>query len=156
MFDRFKNMDRQTVIGLAVAAIVGILLFGAIAGAIRQAGWNEGFMFGLLANGGETAKTVTPYLNHRYGYGPHHWGGHGFGFFGGIFRFLFFGFLVVMFFKLLGFWRWRMHGGPHWHHHGPWGHPPYGQPQPEQGSKPAASPTQPDENKPQNTSWTNV
>jgi hypothetical protein len=161
MFERFQNMDRQTRIGLAVAAIVGILLFGVIAGVIRQAGWNEGFLYGLLADGGDGAKAVTPYLTHRYGYGPHGWGGHGFGFIGGIFRFLFFGFLLLMFFKFLGFWRWRMHGGrfggPHWQHHGPWGQPPYAQPQPEQqGGQAANAPTQPDENKPQNTSWINV
>ena len=39
MFERFKNLDRQTAVGLAVAAVVGILLFGAIAGVIRKLLW---------------------------------------------------------------------------------------------------------------------
>jgi hypothetical protein len=159
MFERFQNMDRQTRIGLIVAAVVGILLFGAIAGVIRQAGWNEGFLYGLLASGGDGAKAVTPYLTHPGGYGPHGWGWHPFWFIGGFFKFLFFAFLLMIFFKFIGFWRWRMHGGqfdgPHWHHQGPWGQPPYQQPG-AQGGNPADAPTQPEEHKPQNTSWTNV
>jgi len=39
-----------------VAVIVSILAFGAVAGVIRQSGWNEGFLYGLTASGGETAK----------------------------------------------------------------------------------------------------
>ncbi|RIK35794.1 MAG: hypothetical protein DCC55_29250 [Chloroflexi bacterium] len=154
MFERFKNLDRQTAVGLAVAAVVGILLFGAIAGVIRQAGWNEGFLFGLLASGGEGGKTLNPYLAHRYGYGWHPgW------FIGGFFRFFFFAFLLLVFFKFLGFWRWRMHGGPqgrYWHHHGPWQEGPGPSAQPGQESQPAAGSAGAEENKPQNTSWTNV
>ena len=157
MFEQFKNMDRRTALALAVAALVSILAFGAIAGVIRQAGWNEGFLYGMLASGGDGAKAVTPYLAPHGGYGPHGWGWHPFGFIGGIFRLFFFGFLLLMFFKFIGFWRWRMHGGPHgpWQH-GPWGQPPSSQPQPEAGSKPADSPAPPSENQPQNTSWTRV
>jgi hypothetical protein len=159
MLDRIKQMDRQTVIALVVAGVVSLLLFGAIAGVIRQAGWNEGFLYGLLASDGEAKAALTPYLGHRGGYGMHGWGWHPFGFIGGIFRFFFFGFLLIAFFKFLGFLRWRRHGGPyggpHWGHHGPWGH--HGQqPQPGQGSGPTEPPSQPAEQKPQNTSWINV
>ncbi len=154
MFERFKNLDRQTAIGLAVAAVVGLLLFSAVAGVIRQAGWNEGVLFGLLASGGEGGANLNPYLAHRYGYGWHPgW------FIGGFFKFFFFAFLLLLFFKVLGFWRWRRHGGPyggHWHPHGPWhsapGQPAQPGPEPRSSDSPAAA----GENKPQNTSWTNV
>jgi len=148
-------------IGLGIAVVVGILLFGAIASGIRQVGWNEGFTAGLLASGGDGAKAVTPYLANPGGYGPHGWGGHGFGFIGGIFRILFFGFLIMLAFKFFAFRRWRMQqgwqGGPG--QHGPWGHHHEqhpGHPQPEQSNTPAGSPPQPEENKPQNTMWINV
>ena len=153
----------------AVAAVIGILLFSAIAGGIHQAGWNQGFTAGLLAGGGDGAKAVTPYLNAPYAYGPHYGGWHGFGFIGGIFRFLFFGFLIMMAFRFFAFRRWRHHNGGHdgWHnggHGGPWQRGPWGQPQgqqpgqsqPEQSSGPSGNPAQPAENKPQNTSWINV
>jgi hypothetical protein len=168
MFERLENMDKRTIVRLAIAAIVGILLFSAIVGGIRQIGWNEGFTAGLLASGGDNAKTLTPYLANPGGYGPHGWGGygwagHGIGFIGGFFRFLFFGFLIVLALKFFAFRRWRHDG---WHnggqggwHGGPWqqhhGQQP-GQPQAEQGGSPAGAPAQPTENKPQNTSWINV
>jgi len=173
MFERFKAMDRQTKITLVLAGVIGILLFGAVTGGIRQAGWNEGFLAGLLTTGGadvgtnsgESVRAVTPYAGAHGFYGHHGWGGHPFGFIGGFFRFLFFGFLLMMFFKFLGFWRWRMHGGHPWHHHrhGPWGHhqgQPYGQqpsqPQAEQGGQPTPGPAQPEGHTPQPTSWVNV
>ena len=96
MFEQFKNMDRRTGLALAVAVLVSILAFGAIAGVIRQSGWNEGFMYGLTAGGGDSAKAVAPYLSQHGGYGPHGWGWHPFGFIGGIFRFFFFGFLLLI------------------------------------------------------------
>jgi len=169
MFERIREMDRRTIVMFVLAGVVGLLLFSTIAGAIRQAGWNEGFLVGLLSSGGENAKAMTPYLAYRGGfhgsYGLHGWGGHPFGFIGGFFRFLFFGFLLLMFFKFLGFWRWRMHRGHSWHHHhhGPWGRHGgqfYGQ-QPGQsqaapGGQPAPDPTQPEANTPQPTSWVKV
>jgi len=179
MLERLKQLDRQTVILLVLAGLVGILLFGAVSGGIRQAGWNEGYMAGLLTNGGEQAKAVTPYLAARGGYpgyGMHGWGGHGVGFIGGFFRFLFFLFMVMIFFKFLGFLRWRMHsgfgGGHGWHHHqhGPWGrhHGPWGQqqwqpygqqpnqPQPEQGNQAPQPAPQPEGQAPQPASWVKV
>lgn len=168
MFERFKQLDRQTVITLVLAGIIGVLLFGAVAGGIRQAGWNEGFLAGLLTNGGENVRAVTPYMGSHGVYAHHGWGGHPFGFIGGFFRFLFFGFLLMMFFKFLGFWRWRRHGGHAWDHpwhhhpHGPWGRQgqPYGQqpgqPQAEQGSQSASPPAQPEPTPPQPTSWVKV
>jgi hypothetical protein len=62
MFERLEKLDRRTVIALVIAGIVGILIFGAIAGMIRQAGWNEGFLFGLLAGDGNS-QAVSPYLS---------------------------------------------------------------------------------------------
>lgn len=178
MFERLKEMDRRTIVMFVLAGVVGLLLFSTVAGAIRQAGWNEGFLVGLLSNGDENAKAMTPYLAYRGGfhggYGLHGWGWHPFGFIGGFFRFLFFGFLLVMLLKFLGFLRWRMHGGyssgdfrSHpWHHHrhhGPWDrhggqfygqHP--GQPQAAPGGQPAPNPSQPEETTPQPTSWVKV
>ena len=175
MFERLEQMDKRTIVRLAIAAILGILLFSAITGGIHQAGWNEGYTAGLLAGGGDNAKALTPYLANPGAYGPHGWGGHSFGFIGGIFRFLFFGFLIMLVLKFFAFRRWRMHndwhgeqggrdgwqGGP-WQH-GPWGHH-HGQQQgeqpeqaqPSQGSGPSGAPVQPTEHKPQNTSWINV
>ncbi len=138
MFERIKQMDRQTVITLVLAGVVGIFLFSAITGGIRQAGWNEGYTAGLLTNRGESAKVVAPTVSQRNGepasnpasnpavyprgYEARGWGWHPFGFIGGFFRFLFFAFLVMMLFKFIAFRRWHMHGGPRWqHHHGPWG-----------------------------------
>jgi hypothetical protein len=174
MFERIKAMDRRTLIPLLLAAVLGLLLFSNIVGGIRQAGWNEGFIAGLLTNGGENAKAVMPYLSQSggyHGYAMHGWGGHGFGFIGGFFRFLFFGFLLMMFFKVLGFWRWRMHGGHPWRHHqhGPWGRhhgpwgdqqgQPYGQqpghPQPEQGA-PSTTSSSAEGHTPQPVSWVKV
>ena len=170
MFERIKELDRRTLIPLLLAGVIGILLFSTVVGGIRQAGWNEGFMVGLLANGGEQAKAVAPTLATGDGYhgiyGVHRWGGHGFGFIGGFFRFLFFGFLLLMFVKFIAFRRWRMHGGHPWHHHphGPWARPggwgpqqghPYSQ-QPEQpqaapGNQPP--PAQPENPTAQPVSW---
>ncbi|MDQ3249370.1 MAG: hypothetical protein M3Q45_09200, partial [Chloroflexota bacterium] len=160
MFEKLQKMDRRTLISLAVAVVLGILVFSAIAGGIRQAGWNEGFLIGQLAGGesGEGAKTVAPYLAYRGGYGQHGWGGHGGGFLGGFFRFLLFGFLIMTAFKFFAFRRWRMHGGQPWGRHGgwhngwqgghgqqgPWGQPqgqPQAQPQPEQSTP--SGPAQP-------------
>jgi hypothetical protein len=169
MFERFKAMDQQTKISLILAGIIGILLFGTVTSGIRQAGWNEGFLAGLLTNPsgntGETARAVAPYAGAHGVYAHHGWGGHGVGFIGGFFRFLFFGFLLMMFFKFLGFWRWRMHGGHRWHHHphgpwhhhqhGPWGQP-QGQPSAEQGRPSDPSPAQPEGHTPQPTSWVKV
>ena len=42
MFERLEQMDKRTIVRLAIAAIVGILIFGAITNGIRQAGWNDG------------------------------------------------------------------------------------------------------------------
>lgn len=173
MFERIKEMDRRTLVPLLLAVVLGLLLFSNVIGGIRQAGWNEGYIAGLLTNGGENAKAVMPYLGYQGGHhglvGGHGWGGHGIGFIGGFFRFLFFGFLLMMFFKFLGFWRWRMHGGHGWqhHHHGPWGqHGPWqpghphgqqpGQPQPEQSPQSAPTVAQPEAHTPQPVSWVKV
>ena len=64
MFERIKEMDRRTLIPLLLAGVIGILLFSTVVGGIRQAGWNEGFMVGLLAGGGEQAKALAPALTH--------------------------------------------------------------------------------------------
>lgn len=175
MFERLESMDKRTLVRLGVAAVIGILLFSAMASGIHQAGWNQGFTAGLLASGGDNAKAVAPYLAYQNGYGPHGGGGHGIGLIGGIFRFLFFGFLIMVVVKFFAFRRWRMHNG--WHNgpqgpwqggpwqHGPWQHGPWGQQQGQQpgqaqpqegGGNPASSAPQPEEHKPQNTSWTNV
>lgn len=172
MFERIKEMDRRTLIPLLLAGVIGILLFSTIAGGIRQAGWHEGFMVGLLAGGGEQAKAVAPALTHGgYPgfYGGHGWGWHPFGFIGGFFRFLFFGFLLMMFVKFIAFRRWRMHGGHPWHHHqhGPWGQhgqwgpqpdQPYGQQpgQPQAEQAPQPPPAQPETPTPQPVSWVKV
>jgi len=171
MFEKLQSMDKRTLVGLAVATIVGILVFSAIAGGIRQAGWNEGFMIGQLAasSSGDGAKAIAPYLAARGGAGAHGWGGHGVGFFGGFFRFLFFGFLIMMAFRFFGFARWRMHSGNQWGgrggwhggpgQHGPWGHhqaQPTEPTQPEQASNLAGGAAQPSESKPQNTGWIDV
>ena len=168
MFEKLESMDKRTLVRLAIAVVLGLLVFGAIAGGIRQAGWNEGFMIGQLASsGGDGAQAIAPQLGYHGSYGVHRWGGHGFGLIGGFFRFLFFGFLIMLAFKFFAFRRWGMHrGGPGgwhggWHgdrgQHGPWGEPQNQQPgQPQQTTPAAGAAPQPDENKPQNTSWTNV
>ncbi len=175
MFERIKQMDRQTVITLVLAGVLGIFLFSAITGGIRQAGWNEGYTAGLLTNGGESIKPVAPAVSPRNGepasgpagypsdytrgYAAWGWGGHPFGFIGGFLRFLFFAFLFMLVFKLIAFRRWRMHGGPRWQHHqhGPWGHHqenrPGGQPQDQpkdqsqsvQSSQPVSNPSHPND-----------
>ncbi|MBX3015106.1 MAG: hypothetical protein KF832_26545 [Caldilineaceae bacterium] len=160
MFERLKQLDRQTVMPLILAGVIAILLFGAMAGGIRQAGWQEGYLAGLLTNSSENVQAVTPRIG---SYGPRGWGGHPFGFIGGIFRFFFFGFLALLFLKFLGFWRWRMHGGHAWHHHphGPWERrwQPYGEPpsrpQAEPGSQ-TPPPARPESDQPEPTSWVKV
>lgn len=119
MFERLEKMDRRAIVALVVAIGVGLLIFGGIASGIRQAGWNEGFLVGLLSNSGavEGGQAVNPYLAVR-GYGMHGWGWHPFWFIGGFFRFLFFGFLVMIFLKFIGCRRWARHGG---YPRGPWG-----------------------------------
>lgn len=179
MFERLEKMDRRTLVVIVVAVVAGLMLFGGIAGGIRQAGWNEGFLMGQLSSGvqqgteaGQAA--VNPYLAAR-GYGMHGWGGHGwgwhpFGLIGGFFRFLFFGFLLLMLFKFLAFRRWAHHAG-YRGGHGPWGyhgghhgrHPwstqeeaTQGTPQPQAQPDPTPA-SDPDAMKgPQNTSWTQV
>lgn len=172
MFERLEKMDRRTLVVIVVAVVAGLMLFGGIAGGIRQAGWNEGFLMGQLSSGvqqgaeaGQAA--VNPYFAAR-GYGTHGWVGHGwgwhpFGLIGGFFRFLFFGFLLLMLFKFIAFRRWARHGG---YHGGPWGrheHHPWGQPQPsapadqgQPGNPAVADPVPGETNGPQNTSWTQV
>ncbi len=180
MFERLEQMDKRTIVRLAIAAIVGILIFGAITNGIHQAGWNEGYTAGLMVNNGDGVKTVAPLLANPDTYGPAaQWhggygggGGHSFGFIGGIFRFLFFGFLIMLAFKFFAFRRWRhqgggqnggqggpWQGGPWQHRGGPWGQQPGQQPeQPQaaQPSNPAGTAPQPAENKPENVSWINV
>jgi len=170
MFERIKQMDRQTVITLVLAGVLGIFLFSTITGGIRQAGWNEGYTAGLLTNRGESATVVEPAVSQRNGepasnpvsnpgvytrsYEARGWGGHPFGFVGGFFRFIFIAFLLMMVFKLIAFRRWHMHGGPRWphRHHGPWGRhyenryggQPQEQPQnPAQGEPQSAQSSQP-------------
>jgi hypothetical protein len=149
----------------AWAVAAGVILL-SLAAAIHGAGWNQGFMMGLLAGHTDGAQ-IAPYFAHRGGFGWHHGG---FGLIGGLFRLLFFFLLIGLLLKFFGFWRWRRHGGPHgpwgqgpWAHHGPWGQGPWTQPgQSEQGSPTqpgqpgSATPDQPAENKPQPTSWTHV
>ncbi len=179
MFERIKQLDRQTLITLILAGVVGIFLFSAITGGIRQAGWNEGYTAGLLTNSresrvessGESAKVEAPAVSPRSsnpaqypdgyyrGYETRGWGGHPFGFIGGFFRFIFFAFLFMLLFKFIAFRRWRMHGGPPWHHHrhGPWGQGPtqrpdtrpYNRPEGQQPGQPVSNPTRPND-------WVNV
>ncbi|MCB0061702.1 MAG: hypothetical protein KDE19_06290 [Caldilineaceae bacterium] len=170
MFERLEKMDRRALVAVVLAAVLGILLFSGIAHGIRQAGWNEGFMVGLLSNGGgaaESGQAINPYLAVR-GFGGHGWGWHPFWLIGGFFRFLFFGFVIMMIFKFVAFRRWAHHGyyprGP-WGHHGPHQHGPWEQQaqtpeQPAAPSQPATAaseqtPQGPEELKPtQPTSWT--
>ncbi|CAN5653909.1 hypothetical protein BH10CHL1_BH10CHL1_31240 [soil metagenome] len=182
MFEKLEQMDKRTIVRLAIAAIVGILIFGAITNGIHQSGWNEGYTAGLMVNNGDGAKTAAPLLTNPGVYGPaaqwhggYGWGGHsGFGFIGGVFRFLFFGFLIMMAFKFFAFRRWRHQGGgpdggqggpwqhrggPWGQHRGPWGQQPGQQPeQPQatQGNNPTGNAPQATENKPENISWINV
>lgn len=145
MFERLEKMDRRTLAAIAIAVIVSLLLFGAITSGIRQAGWNEGFLVGLLSSaGGESGEALHPYLAAR-GHRLHGW--HPFWLIGGFFRFLFFGFLILLLFKFFAFRRWARHGRHHWGDHGrqhwgdhggyrgeerPWGPPNAEQPQPSQ------------------------
>ena len=183
MFERIKQLDRQTLITLILAGVLGIFLFSAITGSIRQAGWNEGYTAGLLTNNGassgeprgESAKVEAPAVSPRSsnpasvpgqypggyyrGYEARGWGWHPFGFIGGFFRFLFFAFLFIMLFKLIAFRHWRMHGGPPWHHHrhGPWGQGPSQQPENQPDNRPAGQqPGQPVSNPAQPNDWVNV
>ncbi len=150
MFERLQKMDRQTKIGLAVATVAGLLLFAAIAGVIRQSGWNEGFLFGLMAGRGDDVGHLAPYMGPRGFYGGHGWGG-GFGLIGGFFRFVFFAFFLVLVLKMIGFLRWHRHQGWHAHgygpHAGPWGQPPVAPPSqpaaPSGDSNPNAPPAEP-------------
>ncbi len=178
MFERIEKMDRRTLATIAIAALVGILLFGAIASGIRQAGWNEGFLVGQLSSGAqasaESGAAASPYLAARGYGGMHGWGWHPFGLIGGFFRFLFFGFLIMMLFKFFAFRRWARHsgyrggypGGPwgrhgrhHWGHHGEEGQPGNSGEQ-AQGTPPTNAPMHDpmptDMNRPQQTSWTQV
>jgi hypothetical protein len=151
MFERLQKMDRRTILALVAASILGIVIFGAIAGGIRQAGWNEGFLVGLLAGDGESGvRTVAPYLANRgYGHGWHHGG---VGFFGGLFRFFFFAFLVILFLKFVGFWRWRRQGHHGWHgRHGWQGHGPWGPGGPQGTPWPQSNPPQPTPEQPKGT-----
>ena len=124
MFERLEKMDRRSLVAIAIAVVVGILIFSGIASGIRQAGWNEGFLVGLLSGGTEGGQAMNPYLAMR-GYGIHGWGWHPFWIVGGIFKFFFFGFLMMMLFKFFAFRRWGHRygypGGPegHWGRH-PW------------------------------------
>jgi len=179
MFERLEKMDRRTLVVIVVAVVAGLMLFGGIAGGIRQAGWNEGFLMGQLSSGvqqgaeaGQAA--VNPYLATR-GYGMHGWGGHGwgwqpFGLIGGFFRFLFFGFLLLMLFKFIAFRRWARHGG-YPGGHGPWGRhgghhgrhswgsqsePAPGAAAPQTEAATAADPSPSTIPGTQNTSWTQV
>lgn len=61
MFERWENADPRTLVRLAIAAVVGLVVLGAIAGTVRQAGWNEGFLVGLLAGNGDS-QVLAPYL----------------------------------------------------------------------------------------------
>ncbi|MEZ4865901.1 MAG: hypothetical protein R3C14_31595 [Caldilineaceae bacterium] len=122
MFDQ-NNFDQRKVRWI-IGGIVALVLLGGIASAIRQAGWNEGYMMGLMTSNGN-GRELAPYVM-RHGYGP--WGGgfHAiFGIFGFFFRLIFFVFFLGLIAKVLGFWRWRAHGPHHaWHqHHGPWAGP---------------------------------
>ncbi len=182
MWERLEKMDRRTLVAMVVAVIAGILIFGAIASGIRQAGWNEGFLVGQLSSGATSAtegtQAVNSYLATR-GYSVHSWGGHGwhpFGIIGGFFRFLFFGFLIMLAFKFFAFRRWARHGYPGGQPGGPWGHhgrhhwgqhgeqsqqsAPTPQTQPQSGNSPASDPlpgAMSDEMKgTQNTSWTQL
>ncbi|MCB0127750.1 MAG: hypothetical protein KDE58_36045 [Caldilineaceae bacterium] len=168
MFERLEKMDRRAVVALVLAIGIGLLIFGGVASGIRQAGWNEGFLVGLLSNGGaaEGGQALNPYLAAR-GYGMHGWGWHPFWVIGGFFRFLFFGFVIMMLFRFFAFRRWGHHGGygrgPWRHHaHQQWG--PYreqgqadagAQPQQPAGqTTPTTADRQPDN--PQPTNWTQV
>jgi hypothetical protein len=175
MLERLEKLDRRTVAVIIIAVVAGLLLFSAVAGGIRQAGWNEGFLAGQLTSGVQSSteggQAVNPYLAARgyegMGWRGHGWGGHPFWIIGGFFRFLFFGFLILLLFKFIAFRRWRRHGGEGrgpWGHHGRhhWG--PYSeQGQPNAGAQPQQSAEQtppvtddPLPGNPQQTSWTQV
>ena len=163
MFERLEKMDRRAVVALVLAIGIGLLIFGGVASGIRQAGWNEGFLVGLLSNGGaaEGGQALNPYLAAR-GYGMHGWGWHPFWVIGGFFRFLFFGFLIMLFFRFVACRRWAHHGG---YSGGPWGHHGHhrwgqqgeqAQPDQPQPKPSTADPAPGDTNRPQPTSWTQV
>lgn len=174
MFERLEKMDRRALVALVVAVGVALLILSGVAHAIRQAGWNEGFLIGMLSSNGGAAEggaALNPYLAAR-GYGMHGWGWHPFGLIGGFFRFLFFGFLIMAFFRFIACRRWAhfagqqgsYSGGP-WGHHGchHW-HSEQGQPQPEQpkapqtdaSTAPTNDPIPGSPHQPQPTSWTQV
>lgn len=158
-----ERLQKQVPAWALVAVAVGMLMLFGIGAGLYNSGWAHGLSFGLLAGGGDAGKLLA-----YQGYGPHAgWGHVGVvgGFFGGLLHFFFVLFFLGLIFKFLGFLRWRMHamhgpgmqgpgahggqqpwGGPPWMHHDPRWH----QPQPQ---APAETPTQPQENKPQNTSF---
>jgi len=160
MFERIEKMDRRTVAAMAIAVVVGLVLFGLITSGIRQAGWNEGFLMGQLSSGAQVsaeggAPAVNPYLAGR-GYNMHGWGGSPFWIIGGFFRFLFFGFLIMLFFKFFAARRWACHGRyAGGHAHGPW----RAQGEPAERATPNTAQeerTADNSNQPQQTSWTQL
>ena len=89
--------------------LVGLLIFavvGGIGSAMQRNAWNEGFMMGRLASGGQDG-APAPIQPYTYGYGYPDRGFGGGSFFGGL------GFLLglgLLFFLVSGFfrmWRWR-------------------------------------------------
>lgn len=138
-------------IGLAV-----LVLFG-IGAAIHNAGWSQGFTWGLMAAGNTDSGALTPYLAYRTGYGMHPFGGG----FGCLFPLALLIFLGVMAAKFFGCGRWQQPGGPSWRGQGwrgPWGEQPVpAQPQPEPGAGPTpTAAVQPGEVTPQRTPWIDV
>lgn len=104
--------------------LVGLLIFAAVGGvgsAMQRSAWNEGYMMGRLAIGGQGG-APAPIQPYAY-YPPHSFGG---GLFSGLGFLLGLGvlfFLVSSFFRM---WRWRawaMQGGPGAMPGGPWRRP---------------------------------
>ena len=153
MFERLESVDKRILVRVAIGVLVGIVLLSSLAGGIRQAGWNEGFLVGLVAGNGD-GQALAPYLAYQTSHG---WNSGGLGLIGGLFKLLFFGFLLMTLFKVIGFWRWRMHGrSADWHHHGPWHQRSQPQAQAQQGATAQPEPDRPAEHKPQNKAWIDV
>jgi hypothetical protein len=113
-------MHRRFPVILVVLLVIGLLVLGS--NMIRQNAWNEGYMMGRLAAGGETG-TALPY-GYPGSFGPSHFSGVGM-----FFGLLLLGLLGLMAFRYMRHRGWQMAGKPggpegeehghSWRHHIP-------------------------------------
>jgi len=95
--------------------LVGLLIFavvGGIGSAMQRNAWNEGYMMGRLAIGGQDG-APAPMQPYAYSYPRQGFGGGGF--FGGLGFLLGLGLLLFLVSGFFRIWRWRawaMQGGP--------------------------------------------